>query len=125
MGRASHGGTCPLCRNYASFTAGGKLYRHKSNTPKLVAAGRMECRASGVTFEVAQRMRANKDAGRHPQRNEDGTWLYVCGRCGRQAVPSPVASPVRCAPKDAAHCARPPLQLPTKELPTKEVETKE
>lgn len=115
MGRASSGGTCPLCGNYASFTTAGRLYRHKSNVPKLVAAGRVECRASGATLEVARRMRANKDAGRHPLRNEDGSWLYVCSRCGRQAKPWPIDRPGRCAPKGWAHCIRPPLQLPTKE----------
>ncbi|WP_030248196.1 hypothetical protein [Streptomyces sp. NRRL S-455] len=115
MGRASSGGTCPLCGNYASFTATGKLYRHKGNVPKLVAAGRVECRAAGVLFGVAQRMRANKDAGRHPQRNEDGTWLYVCPRCGREAKPWPVERAGKCAPARWVHCIRPPLQLPIKE----------
>jgi hypothetical protein len=119
VGRASSGGTCPLCGNYASRTETGKLYRHKGNVQKLVAAGRVECRASGVLFEVAQRMRANKDAGRHPQRNEDGSWLYVCSRCGRVAKPWPVdRGKARCAPARWAHCIRPPLQLPIKEAET-------
>lgn len=120
MGHASSGGTCPLCRNYASFTATGKLYRHRGNDRALASARRLECRASGATFEVAQRLRANKDAGRNAYRNEDGSWLYICERCGREAVPSPVEQPVRCLPKTAAHCIRPPLQLPTKEAGTKE-----
>lgn len=116
MGHASHGGTCPLCRNYASFTATGKLYRHPGDVRALVSNRRMECRASGATYEVAQRLRANHDAGRHAHRNEDGSWLYVCSRCGREAVPTDgVDRPVRCLPKSAAHCVRPPLQLPTKE----------
>ncbi len=116
MGHASHGGTCPLCGNYASRTGSGKLYRHKSNVPKLVAAGRAECRASGATFEVAQRMRANKDAGRHPHRNEDGSWLYVCSRCGRQEIPEDGTRPGdRCTPKGEEHCTRPPMQLPVRE----------
>jgi hypothetical protein len=120
MGHASHGGSCPLCGNYASRTATGKLYRHKGNTPKLIAAGRVECRASGATFEVAQSLKANKDAGRHAHRNEDGSWLYVCSRCGREAKPWPTDRPNRCSPKDWAHCIRPPLQLPTKEARNEE-----
>jgi hypothetical protein len=110
VGYASHGGLCPLCGNYASRTATGKQYRHRG-------AGRLngrelECYASGVMFEVARQMRANKDAGRHPHRNEDGSWIYVCARCGRQAIPQPV----RCESKTAAHCVRPPLQLPVRKL---------
>ncbi|QDN64406.1 hypothetical protein [Streptomyces sp. S1D4-14] len=120
MGHASHGGSCPLCGNYASSTATGKLYRHKGNVAKLVAAGRVECRASGATRNVAARLRANKDAGRHPHRNEDGTWLYVCPRCGREAVPQDVDPGRRCTPKGWEFCLRPPLQLPTKEARNEE-----
>lgn len=120
MGRATSGGTCPLCGNYASRTTAGRLYRHKSNLPKLVAAGRVECRASGVTLEVARRLRANKDAGRHPHRNEDGSWLYVCGRCGREAKPWPLERGNKCAVDRAVYCIRPPLQLPIKEARNEE-----
>lgn len=115
MGYASHGGTCPLCGNYASRTAAGKLYRHKGNLRALASTRRLECRASGVQFEVAVRLRANRDAGRHPHRNEDGSWLYVCGRCGREAVPQDTDPGGRCAPKSVPHCVRPPLQLLTTE----------
>lgn len=122
MGRASSGGTCPLCRNPVSSTALGKLYRHKGNDRALASARRrVECRASGVLFEVAQRMRANKDAGRHPQRNEDESWLYVCSRCGREAKPWLIdRGRPKCAPARWAHCIRPPLQLPTKEVRNEE-----
>jgi hypothetical protein len=121
VGRASSGGTCPLCGNYASFTATGKLYRHKGNQTALASARRLECRASGATFEVARRLRANRDAGRHAYRNEDGTWLYVCGRCGRQEIPEATARPGdRCVPQGAEHCVRPPLQLPAKETRNEE-----
>jgi hypothetical protein len=120
MGRASSGGACPLCGNYASRTATGKLYRHKSNVPKLVAAGRVECRASGVLFGVAQQMRANKDAGRHPQRNEDGTWLYVCGRCGREQIPWEIARSGTCTSARWAHCIRELSQLQIKEARNEE-----
>jgi hypothetical protein len=109
-----------LCGNYASRTATDKLYRHKGNDRALVSVRRLECRASGVLFEVARRMRANKDAGRHPHHNEDGSWLYVCGRCGREAKPWPLERGDRCAPKAWAHCIRPPLQLPTKEARNEE-----
>lgn len=37
MGRASSGGTCPLCRNPVSFTATGKLYRHRELCPQCKA----------------------------------------------------------------------------------------
>jgi hypothetical protein len=117
MGRASSGGSCPLCREYASFTARGTLYRHKGDVRVLLGRGFRECRASGATLEVARRLRANKDAGRHPHRCEDGTWLYVCHRCGREAKPWPVDRPTRCSPKGWAHCIRPPLQLPAREGP--------
>jgi hypothetical protein len=116
MGYASHGGTCPLCGNPVSFTTTGKLYRHKGNQTALASARRLECRASGARFEVARRLRANRDAGRHAHLNEDGTWLYVCGRCGREAKPWPLdRGKARCAPARWEHCTRPPLQLPIKE----------
>ena len=108
MGRASSGGTCPLCRNYASFTVTGKLYQHQGNDRALASARRLGCCGSGATFEVAQRLRVNKDAGRHAYRNEDGSWLYVCDRCGREAKPQDTDPGRRCAPKDWAHCVRPP-----------------
>lgn len=115
MGSASHGGTCPLCRNPVSFTTTGRLYRHKGNDRALASARRLECRASGARRDVAERLRANRDASRHPHRNEDGSWLYVCSRCGREAKPWPIERGDRCAPGRWAHCVRPPLQLPTKE----------
>lgn len=117
MGRASSGGTCPLCREYASFTVRGTLYVHKGNLRELIGSGRRECRASGATLEVARRMRANKDAGRHPHRNEDGTWMYVCSRCGREQHPWPVdrGPKPKCAPARWAHCIRELSQLQTKE----------
>lgn len=114
MGRATSGGSCPLCGNYASRTIMGKLYRHRGNTTALASARRLECRASGATWDVAARLRANRDAGRHPHRNEDGSWLYVCEKCGREAKPWPLDRPPRCSPKRWAHCIRPPLQLPNK-----------
>lgn len=121
MSRASSGGTCPLCGNPVSFTATGKLYRHKGNQTTLASARRLECRASGAVFEVARRLRANRDAGRHPHRCEDGSWLYVCGRCGREAKPWPLdRGRPKCAPKDWVHCIRPPLQLPIKEARNEE-----
>lgn len=120
MGRASAGGTCPLCRGYASFTVTGRLYRHLGNLRALTSARRLECRASGATLEVAYRLRANQDAGRHAHRNEDGSWLYVCGRCGREAKPWPLERGNKCAPKGWAHCIRPPLQLPTTEARNEE-----
>ena len=116
MGRASSGGTCPLCGKYASFTVTGKLYRHRGSVRAMIGAGFRECRASGTTLEIAGRMRVNLDAGRHAYRNEDGSWIYVCLRCGREQRPWPaVDRPARCSPKNWAHCIRPPLQLPTKE----------
>lgn len=122
MGRASSGGTCPLCRNYASFTVRGTLYRHKGDLRELIGPGFRECRASGVALGVARRLRANKDAGRHPHRNEDGTWLYVCGRCGREQHPWPVDRGPRpkCAPKAWAHCIRELSQLQTREARNEE-----
>lgn len=120
MGYASRGGSCPLCGNYASRTLTDKLYRHKGNERALASARRLGCRASGVLFEVAQRMRANKDAGRHPQRNEGGSWLYVCGRCGREQYPWPIRRPPGCAPKDWAHCIRELSQLQTEEAGNEE-----
>lgn len=110
MGRASSGGTCPLCRNPVSFTATGKLYRHRGNDRALASARRLECRASGATFEVARRLRANKDAGRHPHRNEDGTWLYICDRCGREQIPWDIARSGTCSSARWAHCIRPLTQ---------------
>lgn len=107
MGRASHGGSCPLCSNYASRTAAGKLYWHRGSVLKLIGAGFRECQASGVRFEIAQAMRANKDAGRYPQRNADGTWLYICDRCGREQIPWDIVRPGRCSPARWAHCVRP------------------
>lgn len=75
MSRASGGGSCPLCGNYASFTTKGKLYVHRGAVRRLTTPGFQECRASGQTREYAQVMRINKDAGRHPFRNADGSWL--------------------------------------------------
>jgi hypothetical protein len=122
VGYAGHGGTCPLCHNPVSFTATGKLYRHKGNGRALASARRLECRASGATFEVARRLRANKDAGRHAHRNEDGTWLYVCSRCGREQHPWPVDRGNKCAPKDWAHCIKPLSQM---DMETKEARNEE
>jgi hypothetical protein len=117
MGYASRGGSCPLCGNYASRTATDKLYRHKGNVSVMIGVGYRECRASGVLFEVAQRMRVNKDAGRHPHHNEDGSWLYVCSRCGREQHPWPLDRGPRpkCAPARWAHCIRELSQLQTTE----------
>ncbi|MGW2213278.1 hypothetical protein, partial [Streptomyces sp. NPDC001781] len=120
MGSASRGGSCPLCGNYASLTAAGKLYRHKGDDRMLASARRLECRASGVRRDVAERLRANKDAGRHPHRCEDGTWLYVCGRCGREAKPWPIERDNRCVPARWTHYVRPLLQLPTTEARNEE-----
>lgn len=122
MGYASHGGTCPLCGNYASRTATDKLYRHKGGVRALVSVRRLECRASGVLFEVAQRMRTNKDAGRHPQRNGDGSWLYVCGKCGREQHPWPLDRGPRpkCSPRAWSHCIRELSQLQTTEVRNEE-----
>jgi hypothetical protein len=120
VGRAGSGGTCPLCRNYASFTVTGRLYRHKGVSMAPGGWSQLDCRASGATLEVAYRLRVNRDAGRHAHRNEDGSWLYVCSRCGREAVPQDADPGGRCAPKGWAHCVRPPLQLPTKEARNEE-----
>lgn len=75
MSRASGGTTCPLCKRYASLTVRGMLYVHKGNVSYVVGTGFMDCRASGFSLEMADLMRANKDAGRHPYRCEDGTWI--------------------------------------------------
>lgn len=75
MGRAMHGGTCPLCRQPVCFTAKGKLYRHRGSSRALVSGNRLPCRAGGHTRGTAQRMADNQAAGRHPHRNEDGTWI--------------------------------------------------
>lgn len=116
MGRASAGGSCPLCGNPVSYTLKRRLYRHRDDVRTFVSARRLECRASGATLEVAARLRANRDAGRNPHRNEDGSWLYVCHRCGREAKPWPLLERSDgCSPARWAHCIRPLLQLPTKE----------
>ncbi|MFH8805194.1 hypothetical protein ACH4F6_37590 [Streptomyces sp. NPDC017936] len=36
MGRASGGGTCPLCGNYASFTTRGALYVHRGDVRVMI-----------------------------------------------------------------------------------------
>jgi hypothetical protein len=51
------------------------LYVHKGNVSYVVGTGFMECRASGFSPEMAERMRTNQDAGRHAYRCADGTWI--------------------------------------------------
>lgn len=77
MGRASHGGMCPLCGKYASRRLDGRLYVHRGAVRHLIGAGFRECRASTQTLETAYAMRTNQDAGRNPCRNEDGSWIKL------------------------------------------------
>lgn len=74
MSAASAGMLCPLCKKYSSMCR-GKFWRHAGNVSYVIGSGFMDCRASGFSFEMATLMRANKDAGRHPYRCEDGTWI--------------------------------------------------
>ena len=77
MGRASSGGSCPLCGRYASRRTDGHLYVHRGTVRHLVGPGFRECRASSQTLVTAYAMRANLDAGRNPSRNGDGTWIKL------------------------------------------------
>ena len=74
MSAASSGMLCPLCMKYSSMSR-GKFWRHAGNVAYAYGSGFMDCRASGFSIEMATLMRANKDAGRHPCRCEDGTWI--------------------------------------------------
>lgn len=61
---ASHGGTCPLCRKYASVRKDGRQYVHKGDVMTLIGAGFRQCRASGATYEQARAMRQARDERR-------------------------------------------------------------
>lgn len=91
---------CPLCSNPTRTTVRGALYKHPGQDGR-------PCLASRVVLRAAERMRDNRNAGRHPQHNADGTRLDVCHVCGRELHGWPLNRRPACSRADAVHCIRP------------------